>query len=210
MRPTIAVFAYHSLFSSFTLQQPYHGAFQPPRLIGRGRLAFRPTKFTDTHHVVLFNFKFKPSSKAKAKLVRFESEPSCAPLLIKAAVVAQDPSSMPSPGCTAPAGGETHMQARHALQGQYSVDTRLKLDEVRPPHPVWFVLNHSSLCNSHTLHPPTRFALQCAAAGSARRPGDAPAAARPAPPPRCVRGVKSEFKFGTAFTQQLESNFAYK
>ena len=150
------------------------------------------------------------SSKAKAKLVRFESEPSCAPLLIKAAVVAQDPSSMPSPGCTAPAGGETHMQARHALQGQYSVDTRLKLDEVRPPHPVWFVLNHSSLCNSHTLHPPTRFALQCAAAGSARRPGDAPAAARPAPPPRCVRGVKSEFKFGTAFTQQLESNFAYK
>jgi hypothetical protein len=45
------------------------------------------------------------SSKAKAKLVRFESEPSCAPLLIKAAVVAQDPSSMPSPGCTAPAGG---------------------------------------------------------------------------------------------------------
>ena len=73
------------------------------------------------------------STKAKAKLVRFECEPACAPLFTKCYVVqGVDPTAAgPMPGSVAPAGGDSHVRALDALAGMFSADTRNKMDSVR-------------------------------------------------------------------------------
>ena len=73
------------------------------------------------------------SAKAKAKLVRFECEPACAPLFTKCYVVqGVDPAAGgPAPGAVAPGGGDSHVRALDALAGMFSADTRNKMDAVR-------------------------------------------------------------------------------